>query len=453
MAAIKYEKDRAANTLLPNWNTYGRYDIPSMMLSITVRGLFVIQILCLIVAFFLLFASLGLIYGVHTWSRFLVWPWFPCMASSILTSLAYCIMWWTGDVRDYWLVLTIVEIFGVLVNVYCFFVIAVFYKRMQQELKYYEEKRSRRKYDRFSQADTSGAYTDQDDSRELAYREWDDRYQPQDKYPPPPDPYIQRPPYYGTPTRYSQEQRFEEVEQAESEPIVPMTDTQRPIQQAQSVPSLFEDFRDVPRGSVRRHRHRSYCKCCDRHHHHHSHHHHHKRRRSRSRCRKDSSDACSSDYSATDSTSSRHRHRRHSRHYSDNESDLSNFTENGKKRRKHREERKGPRQVKRDDRDREFRSAETQVASEIPEMTQPSGYPGAFTIPQHIVIPPVSPDEPDNDKPRKYKINSEITISYDPRRGGTSQVGYAPSPRPDSRPLSRGPLSTQNHPISITSNV
>lgn len=28
-AAIKYEKDRAANTLLPNYNTYGRYDIPS----------------------------------------------------------------------------------------------------------------------------------------------------------------------------------------------------------------------------------------------------------------------------------------------------------------------------------------------------------------------------------------------------------------------------------------
>jgi hypothetical protein len=49
-------------------------------------------------------------------------------------------------------------------------------------------------------------------------------------------------------------------------------------------------------------------------------------------------------------------------------------------------------------------SAETQVASEIPEMTPPSGYPGAFTIPQHIVIPPVSSDEPDNDKPRKYKV-------------------------------------------------
>jgi hypothetical protein len=31
MAAIKYEKDRAANTLLPDYNTYGRFDsfIPS----------------------------------------------------------------------------------------------------------------------------------------------------------------------------------------------------------------------------------------------------------------------------------------------------------------------------------------------------------------------------------------------------------------------------------------
>lgn len=29
MAAIKYEKDRADNTLLPNYNTYGRFDIPS----------------------------------------------------------------------------------------------------------------------------------------------------------------------------------------------------------------------------------------------------------------------------------------------------------------------------------------------------------------------------------------------------------------------------------------
>lgn len=40
-----------------------------------VAALFVIQILNLISAFFLLFSSVGLIYGVHTNSRHLVWPW------------------------------------------------------------------------------------------------------------------------------------------------------------------------------------------------------------------------------------------------------------------------------------------------------------------------------------------------------------------------------------------
>ncbi|VDK29223.1 unnamed protein product [Anisakis simplex] len=29
MAAIKYEKDRAANMMLPNYNQYGRFDIPT----------------------------------------------------------------------------------------------------------------------------------------------------------------------------------------------------------------------------------------------------------------------------------------------------------------------------------------------------------------------------------------------------------------------------------------
>ncbi|EPB71234.1 hypothetical protein ANCCEY_09677 [Ancylostoma ceylanicum] len=77
MAAIKYEKDRAANTLLPNYNTYGKYDIPSYYESYWqspeeryYTGLFIIQILCLIAAFFLLFASVALIYGVHTRLRY-----------------------------------------------------------------------------------------------------------------------------------------------------------------------------------------------------------------------------------------------------------------------------------------------------------------------------------------------------------------------------------------------
>ncbi|EYC17024.1 hypothetical protein Y032_0032g2624 [Ancylostoma ceylanicum] len=153
MAAIKYEKDRAANTLLPNYNTYGKYDIPSYYESYWqspeeryYTGLFIIQILCLIAAFFLLFASVALIYGVHTWSRHLIWPWFICIISSILASLAYCIMWWAGDVRDYWMALTILEIIAVFINVYCVVVVYMFMKRLTATTDEYEGKDPRVRY-------------------------------------------------------------------------------------------------------------------------------------------------------------------------------------------------------------------------------------------------------------------------------------------------------------------
>ncbi|WKY00182.1 hypothetical protein Q1695_014775 [Nippostrongylus brasiliensis] len=153
MAAIKYEKDRAANTLLPNYNTYGKYDIPSYYESYWqspeeryYTGLFVIQILCLIAAFFLLFASVALIYGVHTWSRHLIWPWFICIVSSILSSLAYCIMWWAGDVRDYWMALTILEIIGVFINVYCVVVVYMFMQRLAAMTDEYEGKKPHVRY-------------------------------------------------------------------------------------------------------------------------------------------------------------------------------------------------------------------------------------------------------------------------------------------------------------------
>ncbi|CEF66934.1 Hypothetical protein SRAE_2000160000 [Strongyloides ratti] len=97
-----------------------------------IEGLFIIQILCLIVSFFLLFASLALVYGIHNKSRYLIWPWFPCMISSVLTSTAYCIIWWVGDVRDYWLAITICLIILQFINAYCFVVIIIFYGKLQK---------------------------------------------------------------------------------------------------------------------------------------------------------------------------------------------------------------------------------------------------------------------------------------------------------------------------------
>ncbi|CAB54315.1 Zinc finger protein [Caenorhabditis elegans] len=147
MVAIKYERDRAANTLLPNYNTYGRFDIPSYFESYWqspeeryYTGLFVIQVLCLIAAFFLVFASAAMIYGIHTWSKYLVWPWFPVMLSSILATLAYCIMWWCGDVRSYWLAITIIEIIVVFINIYCVVVVMMYYRRINATTDEYEGK-------------------------------------------------------------------------------------------------------------------------------------------------------------------------------------------------------------------------------------------------------------------------------------------------------------------------
>ncbi|KAE9547352.1 hypothetical protein FO519_009437 [Halicephalobus sp. NKZ332] len=145
MAAIKYERDRAANTLLPNYNTYGRYDIPSYYESYWqspeerfYTALFIVQILCLVISCLMLFASIALVYGIYKWSRMLVWPWIVTMIISVLTSTAYCVCWWSGDVRDYWLILTILEVLGAFVNIYFIIVICIFYSRMQQELERHE---------------------------------------------------------------------------------------------------------------------------------------------------------------------------------------------------------------------------------------------------------------------------------------------------------------------------
>uniref|UniRef100_A0AC35TRQ1 MARVEL domain-containing protein n=1 Tax=Rhabditophanes sp. KR3021 TaxID=114890 RepID=A0AC35TRQ1_9BILA len=104
-----------------------------------IEGLFIVQVICLISSFFMLFASLALVYGVHKASRYFIWPWFPVMLSSILTTMAYCVLWWTGDVRDYWLAITIVETIAQFINCYCFVVIISFYNRLAKSGGYKKE--------------------------------------------------------------------------------------------------------------------------------------------------------------------------------------------------------------------------------------------------------------------------------------------------------------------------
>ncbi|KHJ97022.1 hypothetical protein OESDEN_03004 [Oesophagostomum dentatum] len=55
-------------------------------------------------------------------------------------------MWWAGDVRDYWMALTILEIIAVFINVYCVVVVYMFMKRLTATTDEYEGKDPRVRY-------------------------------------------------------------------------------------------------------------------------------------------------------------------------------------------------------------------------------------------------------------------------------------------------------------------
>uniref|UniRef100_A0A1I7SWD8 Conserved plasma membrane protein n=2 Tax=Bursaphelenchus xylophilus TaxID=6326 RepID=A0A1I7SWD8_BURXY len=407
MAAIKYEKDRAANTLLPNYNTYGRYDIPSYYESYWqspeeryYTGLFVVQILCLITSLFHLFASLGLIYGVHTWSRYLVVPWLITTLCAILTSLAYCITWWAGDVRDYWLALTIIVFFTILVNCYCFTVVWVFYKRMDEELKYYEGKKMN-KYNKFT---SNQGYPYDPDENDFA-----------GGYPEP-----QTDPRWPNDEGFNYRRDFpdERFDNIPGDPLQEGFVDDRPKSVPPFHPTVYDDFADVPR-QASRHSHRKHSCHCNRHHKKH-------RRRHRSLHHKDDlcSSSCSTEYTGTEETVSTHpagrrHHSRHDRHRRSH-SRCHHRTVSPKS------SKSAVVQVDPD----ELSRGDSNVGTLL------SGG-GGFTIPQHIVIPPETNADPS--QPRKYQINSEITISYDPKQ--------LPE-QADGMPYARSP-----NPISFTSNV
>ncbi|KAI6196583.1 hypothetical protein M3Y94_01126700 [Aphelenchoides besseyi] len=484
MAAIKYEKDRAGNTLLPNYNTYGRYDIPAYYESYWqspeeryYTALFIVQILCLIVAFFLLFSSVILVYGVHTWSRFLIWPWVVCMLCSILTSLAYCITWWAGDVRDYWLVLTILQFFGVVINCYCFVVVWVFYQNMANELRFYEGRRN--KYDRFNQRDTPPTVEEDLNDDEFAngkfspivQQPWDNRrwpqYDPNFNYPAnlqnayrPPHDRLKMPPERFDTLPIDDPMLNDDFNNIEPERLQP----------AQSMPTLFDDFRDVPRQHHRESSRRRRCSRCDHRHHRHSHkdhRHRHSRRRKVESC----SSTCSTDLTTEYTVSTDPKARRHRSHHDHGRRRRSQSRGRTRNRLSDDESQPTMDMLFERSQPRETRSAVIQVNPDEltpppPRNVDPNPYgAGAISIPQHIVIPPENDSDPaTNGQPRKYQINSEITISYDPR----NQTGTLS--RPDSRqqfaqldgtgsssgrPLTSERLSGRSTfpPVSMTSNV
>nr|CAD2176517.1 unnamed protein product [Meloidogyne enterolobii] len=467
--------------------------------SAIIEGLFIIQILCLIAAFFLLFTSIMMIYGVHTWSRFLLVPWMVTMCVSILTSLAYCIMWWAGDVRDYWLMLTIIEMFGVFLNIYCFVVVVAFHQRMQAELEYYAR---RRKYNRFYRGREIPQQIDQEAI-------WRDSTAPASQFPavsPPGQPPLRHksipPPHtIPVPPLPSTEQII--PQQLPKQPFYKQkTPMERFVQEASAPPPQYrESFSppfDVPRSRsaidrpfnrhadefyretpnrFRRanssHRYRLTCRNCGREHGRRYNYRYQCRRcypdiSTRMRHRKNSSSSlCSlaTHHEITDNlddnrsdrnlTQNRLRHRPPmplppQTHWSDHESDYwsgivppmanseHNYTNlNSKERTQSLAPPILPRRRKRNESAMEGISSQTRPSQKTLEVPQ------GISIPQHIIIPPMTNDGTlDSQTERQYRINSEIVISYDQpsRQNISSQTFQSP---PSGKQLKNTEISNQ----------
>lgn len=77
-----------------------------------------------------------------------------------------------------------------------------------------------------------------------------------------------------------------------------------------------------------------------------------------------------------------------------------------------------------------------------------------ISIPQHIVIPPEHDSDPTTSgQPRKYHINSEITISYDPRTqaiSGTSPLQQRPDSSQQFGSTTPGPSSSRLPPLNVS---
>uniref|UniRef100_A0A8L7TDV6 Uncharacterized protein n=1 Tax=Brugia malayi TaxID=6279 RepID=A0A8L7TDV6_BRUMA len=433
--------------------------------SALIQGLFVIQILCLITSFFLLFASCSLIYGAHTYSRCLIWPWLPCMIASIICTLAYCIMWWSGDVRDYWLVLTILEMITIFINVYCAFVVSLFYRYISNNSRKERTTRYRPKmYDEFKKDNNyyinnylpelehpiKSGYRKNDSLRRDQHNRRQDYTLVQQSVPTTPmqtrkttfpDDLVS--------TWVKEQQSLKDIpDHANSEPIT----QQKPediysLKHSYSVPSINAKITDAK--CCHRHRH----KHCHRHHRHHHHHHHHHRRKHRSDSRRRDDDDDHGDHRRS---SSRHRYRfpsltsssgsvstdysdnsylvrRRSRNLEDSSTTTdehkisegyyrslkTKFENNHGDSQRFRDHRHGSRKLKRNQYDEKKNSGNASPTVAVQTDSVLAHWPldpqKGLALPQQIIIPPSNGNigADGRPQPQTYQINSEIRISYD----------------------------------------
>ncbi|CAG9540267.1 unnamed protein product [Cercopithifilaria johnstoni] len=375
-------------------------------------------------------------------------------------------MWWSGDVRDYWLMLTILEMVIIFINLYCVFVVLLFYRYISGEITHYDEKENYRPrmYDEFKKNNyhvnnylpelehpVKSGYRKNEPLRRDQYNRLKDYTMIQQQSVPATSTHVRTTTFADdlVSTWVKEQQSIKDLpDHANSEPIIERKPTDiYSLKHSYSVPSINAKTS----GARCCHRHRR--KHCHHHLHHRHHHHHHHKHRSGSR-RHDYSDQ--NDYGLRRS-SSRHRYRfpsvtsssgsvstdysdyshlirRRSRslengnaaiddlriaegHHRSRRTRFENYPDDSKRFRDRRHESRKSRRNQYDVKKATSGNTSPTVAVQTDSILShwPLDPQKGLTLPQQIIIPPsrgnIGPDG--RSQPQTYQISSEIRISYD----------------------------------------
>uniref|UniRef100_A0A914X6Y2 Uncharacterized protein n=1 Tax=Plectus sambesii TaxID=2011161 RepID=A0A914X6Y2_9BILA len=112
---LKWELENRQEPVFPGFDTF-RARFPGVLTRYTetperkrINSLYVIALVNFILTFGHFVLSVALLYGTVKKQRNFLWPWFITVVPSILVSVAYVIIWWSGDVFNEQLTMTYIE--------------------------------------------------------------------------------------------------------------------------------------------------------------------------------------------------------------------------------------------------------------------------------------------------------------------------------------------------------
>ncbi|CAI4230609.1 unnamed protein product [Auanema sp. JU1783] len=100
-----------------------------------INAMYVIVLIDIFLAFVHFFMSIVLLYGCIKYKKNFIWPWFFSAGPIIIMSTAYAVLWWSGDVFNEQLTMSVAEfVMSLGINGICLIIVLFFYWRLTGQL-------------------------------------------------------------------------------------------------------------------------------------------------------------------------------------------------------------------------------------------------------------------------------------------------------------------------------